>query len=326
MLVEMNELTIVVIANPADRSLAHLERLPDSARITVGLTAETHWDAAAEADLVVCSGTSRAVLQQLWPRFRRLKWIHAMAAGLDGLLFPELADSDIPLTCSRGVFARSLGEFAVAGMLFFAKDLRRLVRQQGAGLWDPFDIEELNGQVLGIAGYGSIGRAAAERARPFGMKIHALRRNPGRSQGDGLVDRQFGPEHLDELLSTSDYLLVASPLTPETRGMIGGRELGLMKPSAVLVNLGRGPVVDEAALIDALKSRRIRGAVLDVFDQEPLPAGHAFYELDNVLLSPHSADHTGTWMDDAMSFFIGNFERWMAGQPLLAVADKKAGY
>lgn len=322
----MRELTIVVIANPADRSLAHLERLPDSARVTVGLTAEAHLDAAPEADIVLCSGTARAALQELWPLFRRLKWIHALAAGLDGLLFPELAESEIPLTCSRGVFARSLGEFAVAGMLFFAKDLRRLVRQQGEGRWEQFDVEELNGRVLGIVGYGEIGCAAASRAKAFGMKIHALRRNPEKSAGDSLVDRQFAPAGLDELIAGSDYLLAAAPLTPETRGLIGQRELSLMKPTAVIINLGRGPVIDEAALIEALRENRIRGAALDVFDQEPLPQGHPFYALENVLLSPHSADHTATWLDDAMSFFIANFERWTKGEPLAALADKKAGY
>jgi phosphoglycerate dehydrogenase-like enzyme len=322
----MSELTIVVIANPADRSLAQLERLPDPVRITVGLSAEAHFDAAPHADIVLCSGTARATLQELWPRFGRLKWIHALAAGLDGLLFPELVESGIPLTCSRGVFARSLGEFAVAGMLFFAKDLRRLVRQQGAGRWEQFDVEELHGRVLGIVGYGEIGRAAAARAKAFGMKIHALRRNPGKSAGDEVVDRQFAPAELEELIAGSDYLLAAAPLTPETRGLIGGRELALMKSTGVIINLGRGPVIDEAALIEALSGKRIRGAVLDVFDQEPLPEGHPFYSLENVLLSPHSADHTATWLDEAMSFFIDNFDRWSNGEPLKALADKKAGY
>jgi phosphoglycerate dehydrogenase-like enzyme len=322
----MSELTIVVVANPADRSLAQLERLPDSARITVGLAAEAHIDAAPYADIVLCSGTARATLQELWPRFGRLKWIHALAAGLDGLLFPELVESEIPLTCSRGVFARSLGEFAVAGMLFFAKDLRRLVRQQGEGRWEQFDVEELHGRVLGIVGYGEIGRAAAVRAKAFGMKIHALRRNPGKTAGDGVVDWQFTPAELDELIAGSDYLLAAAPLTPETRGLIGGRELALMKSTAVIINLGRGPVIDEQALIGALSAKRIRGAVLDVFDQEPLPEAHPFYSLENVLLSPHSADHTATWLDEAMSFFIANFERWEKGEPLKALADKKAGY
>lgn len=322
----MRELSIIVIANPADRSLAQLERLPDETRITVGLTAEVHLDAAAGADIVLCSGTARAALRELWPRFARLKWIHALAAGLDGLLFPELVESEIPLTCSRGVFARSLGEFAAAGMLFFAKDLRRLVRQQGEGRWEQFDVEELTGRVLGIVGYGEIGRAAAVRAKAFGMKIHALRRNPEKSAGDTLIDRRFAAEEMDELMAGSDYLLAAAPLTPATRGLIGRRELSLMKSTAVIMNLGRGPVIDEAALIEVLKKERIRGAVLDVFDQEPLPEGHPFYSLENVLLSPHSADHTATWLDEAMGFFIDNFERWTKGEPLAAVADKKAGY
>ncbi len=322
----MNAPTVLVIANPIDRSLAHLERLPDEARITVGLTAEAHREAAPEADVVVCGGTSRAVMQELWPALSRVKWIHALAAGLDGLLFPELVRSDVPLTCSRGVFARSLGEFAIAGMLHFAKDLRRMVRQQAEGRWEQFDNEELHGKVLGIVGFGEIGHAAAARAKAFGMKIHALRRNPAKSAGDALADKSYGPDGLDALISESDYLLAAAPLTPETRGLIGRQALAQMKPSAVFINLGRGPVVDEPALIEALRERRIKGAVLDVFDQEPLPEGHQFYGMDNVLLSPHSADHTATWLDDAMDFFIANFERWMAGRPLMALADKIAGY
>lgn len=326
MLEWMNSHTLLVISNPTDRHLAQLDELPAATRIVVGATAEAHLKAASEADAVMCSGTARAVLEELWPRLEKLKWVHAMAAGLDGLLFPALVESDVTLTCSRGVFARSLGEFAVAGMLFFAKDLRRLVRQQSEGLWEQFDVDELAGRTLGIVGYGSIGKAAAERAKAFGMKIHALRRNPGRSASDGLIDRSYGMEELDELVRNSDYLLLAAPLTPQTRGMISSRQLALMKPESVLINLGRGPVVVESDLIHALEQRSIRGAVLDVFDEEPLPAGHAFYKLDNVLLSPHSADHTATWMDEAMAFFVANFNRYAEGGPLMAIADKKAGY
>lgn len=322
----MPNATLLVINNPSARYLSVLERLPPETRIVAGETVEALAHAAADASAILCAGTARPALEQLWPDLERLEWIHALAAGLEGLLFPALVESPVVLTNSRGVFARSLGEFALAGMLHFAKDLRRMTRQQDGHLWEQFDVEELHGRVLGIIGYGSIGRAAAERAKPFGMQIHALRRRPERAAGDRLVDRVYAPSELDELVAAADYLLVAAPLTVETQGLVGEAQLRRMKPGAVILNLGRGPVIDEAALIAALRERRLRGAVLDVFDTEPLPAGHPFYDLDNVLLSPHTADHTATWMEEAMELFVDNYERFLAGQPLLNVADMRAGY
>jgi len=136
----------------------------------------------------------------------------------------------------------------------------------------------------------------------------------------------YGPEGLLEMLSRSDYVVVAAPLTPETRGMIGAKEFAAMKPGAVIVNVGRGPVIDEAAMIRALTERRVKGAALDVFEREPLPADHPFYELENVLLSPHCADQTAGWEANAMRFFLTQFERFRKGEPLLNVVDKKRGY
>ena len=180
--------------------------------------------------------------------------------------------------------------------------------------------------MLGVVGYGEIGRRTAERAKAFGMQVHILRRRPELAASDPLVDRVYGGDELDSLIAASDYLLVSAPLTAETRGMLGAAQCARMKPTAVLINLGRGPVVVETALIDALRQQKIRGAVLDVFDQEPLPAGHPFYSLDNVLLSPHCADHTATWMEEAMHLFFENLELFRAGKPLKNLTDKKSGY
>lgn len=318
--------TLLVLSNPAARHLALLERLPGETRIVVGENAEIFAAAAGEASAVLCGGTHRALLQQLWPQLKSLRWVHALAAGLDGLLFPELVESPVPLTNSRGVFAPSLGEFAIAGMLWFAKDLNRMRRQQSERLWQQFDVEELRNRNLAIAGYGSIGREAAMRARAFGMRIHAHKRNATLAHGDPLVDRMYTREQLPAMLSLADYLLVCAPLTPETRGMIGEAEFACLKPSCVVLNLGRGPVIDETALVRALAERRIRGAVLDVFDTEPLPPEHPLWGFDNVLLSPHCADHTDTWMEEAMAMFLSNFERFAAGEPLLNVTDKRLGY
>ncbi len=154
------------------------------------------------------------------------------------------------------------------------------------------------------------------------MKVVATSRR-GANMGDAQV---YPLEQLREMLAVCDYVLIATPLTPETRGMIGEAELRAMKNSAVIINVGRGPVIVETALVEALEGRLIRGAALDVFDEEPLPEGHAFYRLDNVLLSPHSADHTVGWEELAMRIFLENFERFRTGQPLTNVVDKKAGY
>jgi phosphoglycerate dehydrogenase-like enzyme len=253
--------------------------------------------------------------------------VHARSAGLDGLLFPELVESPVPLTNGRGVFSQSLGEFALAAILYFAKDLRRMVRSQMAGVWEPFDIVEVSGQTVGIVGYGDIGRAVAARARAMGMRVLAVKRHgPPAHNADPLADEIYGPDRRIEMIPRADYIVVAAPLTPETRGMIGEPEFAAMKPDAVVINVGRGPVIDEAAMVKALSEKRIKGAALDVFDCEPLPQGHPFYQLDNVLLSPHCADHTPDWLDQAMRFFLGQFERFRNGEPLRNVVDKKMGY
>jgi phosphoglycerate dehydrogenase-like enzyme len=211
-------------------------------------------------------------------------------------------------------------------MLHFSYDLRRVVRQQEAGLWEPFEAQELHGRTLGIVGYGGIGSAAAERARPFGVKILALRRRPALSERDPLLDATYAPERIGELMAASDFVLVAAPLTPETRGLVGEAQLAAMKPSAVLINVGRGPVVDQAALLRALEAGRIRGAALDVFDVEPLPSGHPFYRMPNVLLSPHTADRVTGFFQLSLDCLRENLRRFRAGEPLLHVVDKQAGY
>ena len=307
-------MTLLVFAPPTARWLKHLERLPGDLRIVTGATAEAFpADAIAEAKVIVTTGTHGPLIQELWAGFRNLEWIHSLAAGLESVLFPELVQSPVVVTNARGVFARSLGEFALAGMLWFAKDLNRMRRQQEMKEWKPFDVEELHGRTLGVVGHGSIGRAASELALAFGMKVRGIGRKADRAE-------------FEDVLRAADYLVVAAPLTSETRGMLGAAEIEMLKPACVIINLGRGPVIDEAALIDALQCRRIRGAVLDVFDTEPLPADHPFWTMDQVLLSPHTADHTATWMDECMDLFVNNFDNWRSGATLDNIVDKEIGY
>jgi phosphoglycerate dehydrogenase-like enzyme len=322
----MEPIHVLVLADPGQPHLRCLEKTPPGVRFTVGLAPEVVEPAAGSADAAVLWFGSAPVLERIWPLARRLRWVHSCAVGLDGWLFPALAESPVVVTNGRGAFSGSLGEFALAAVLFFAKDLRRMVRSQEQGVWDPFDVDEIAGQTLGIVGYGDIGRSVARRARAFGLRVLALRRHPERSGADPSVDEVLPPDRLLDLVARSDYLVVAAPLTSETRSLIGTAELAALRPSAVVINVGRGAVIDEAALAVALRDRRIRGAALDVFAQEPLPPGHPFYRLDNVLLSPHCADHTRTWLDAAMRVFLDNVERFRAGEPLANVVDKRLGY
>jgi phosphoglycerate dehydrogenase-like enzyme len=319
--------TLLVLANPTERQLAMLDQLPPETSVAVGENAEAFERLAPDADVIFNWSGSGDLLREVFRMCPRVRWVHTRSAGLDGLLFPELVESPAALTNASGVFSQSLGEFALAGILFFAKDLRRMIRNQAAGKWEQFDITEIAGQALGIVGYGDIGRAVAARARAMGMRVVAVKRHaPPAGVADAYAERIYTSDHMVEMIASSDYIVAAAPLTAETRGLIGEREFAAMKPAAVVINLGRGPVIDEAAMVRALTERRIRGAVLDVFDIEPLPEGHPLYALDNVLLSPHSADHTPDWLERAMQFFLDNYARFEKGQPLNNLVDKKLGY
>jgi phosphoglycerate dehydrogenase-like enzyme len=255
-----------------------------------------------------------------------LRWIHARSAGLDRVLVPEVVAHPAVLTNGPGAFSPALAEFVLAALLFFAKDLRRLVAQQARSAWEPFDMERLEGRTVGIVGYGDIGQAVAARLQPLGVKVFALRRRPERSKEDPFVSETVPPGRLLDLVARSDDLVVTAPLTPQTRGLVDREAIAAMKTTGVLVNVGRGEVVDEAALVEALEKGRIRGAALDVFETEPLTEGHAFWRLPNVLLSPHCADHVPGWVDEAMRVFLRQLERFRRGEPLLDVVDKAAGY
>jgi phosphoglycerate dehydrogenase-like enzyme len=318
--------SLLVLAEPVERQLAMLEALPAETSIATGTNLEAFERAAAGADAVLMWSGTRDLLREVLRIAPRVRWVHSRSAGLDSVLFPELVESPVVLTNGRGVFSQSLGEFAIGAALFFAKDFRRMVQSQEQGRWDPFDIVEIRGQTMGIVGYGDIGRAVASRAKAMGMRVVAVRRRPELSADDPEVDEVLPMTRIPDLLKQADYVTVAAPLAEGTRGLIGEAELGAMKPDAVIINIGRGPVIAEAALVQALQERRIRGAALDVFDEEPLAEGHPFYRLDNVLLSPHCADHTPTWLEDAMRFFLDNFERYRNGEPLLNVVDKRLGY
>ncbi len=323
----MDNITVLVLADPTDPLLAILEELPPETSIAVGKSTEAFERAAKDATVIFNWTGSAALLRDVFAMCPRIQWIHSRAAGMDGMIFPELATHPAIVTNASGVFSPSLGEFALGAILYFAKDFRRLMKNQMAGVWEQFDITLISGQTVGIVGYGDIGRAVAMRVRAMGMRVLAVKRHaPPLDKADPLVDQIYSPAQLHEMLPRCDYVVVAAPLTAETRGMIGIAEFAAMKPQAVVINIGRGPVIDEAAIVQALTRRSIKGAALDVFDREPIPAGHPFYQLDNLLLSPHCADHTPDWLELTMRFFVEQFDRYAQGEPLRNVVKKELGY
>ncbi len=315
--------TIVWVLAPADDGgLTPLAPAPDGVTFIRGETPGDFSGAPAPDALFACSG--RALLEPVLAMAPCVRWIHSRLAGLDTLLFPALVESPVPLTNARGAYSRSLAEFSLAGLLYFARDLPRLVRNQAARRWEPFDVEELAGRTLAVVGYGDIGRAIAERARAFGMEIVAVRRRP--SDPDGIARRILGLGGTRDAIAEADDVAIALPLTKDTLRVVGEAEIAALKPTGVLVNVGRGAVVDERALVRALEERRLKGAALDVFENEPLPQDHPFWTLPNVLVSPHSADHTPTWLLDSTRIFLDNLARFRRGEPLLNLVDKRAGY
>jgi phosphoglycerate dehydrogenase-like enzyme len=312
---------VLVLATSDDSPLRMLSHLPHVIATDPAALSE----AAKQAEVILHWAGSRALLRSAFLAGPAVRWVHSRAAGLDGILFPELVQSQVTLTNGSGVFSPSLGEFALAAILYFAKDFRRMLRNQEAGLWEQFDVEEIAGQTVGIVGYGDIGRAVASRVHAMGMRVLALKRHAPAAT-DPLVDQFYKPEQLQEMLAACDYLVAAAPLTPETHHMIGDAAFAAMRPNTVVINIGRGPVIDQAALVRALADGRIKGAGLDVFEQEPIPPGDLIYKFENVLVSPHCADHTKDWLNQAMRFFLLQYDRFRNGQPLENIVEKHLGY
>jgi phosphoglycerate dehydrogenase-like enzyme len=319
--------TVLFLSRSVDDAwLDSLKAHADRARFVAGRAVEDLAADAPLADAIAVGSAGRALLEPVWRLAPRVRWLHSRSAGLDHMLFPELVASDVTLTNSQGVFGPGLAEFVIAAVFHFAKDLRRMQRSQALARWDPFDVDFVRGRTLGILGYGHSGEEVARLAHALGMRVVALRTRPELSRDDPHLAQVLASSGLPELLAASDYLVVLTPLTPRTRGLVGEAELRAMKAGAVLINIARGPVVREDALLRALEQGRIRGAALDVFDQEPLPPEHPFYKLENVLLSPHCADHTPGWLDDAFAVFLDNLERFKRGERLRNVVDKQRGY
>ena len=272
----------------------------------------------------------------------RLRWVQGHFAGVDQLLGHPLLRR-VTLTTSSGIHAPAMAEYVLMMVLAFAHHLPRMIEVQQRAEWPGqrwalFVPQELRDATIGIVGYGSIGRETARLAHAFGTRVLALKRQVDHLADDGwrlpnvgdaageYVDRLYAPDQLHAMLAECDYVVVAAPLTPETRGLLGAAEFQAMKRTAVVINVARGGVIDEAALVDALRNQVIGGAALDVFEQEPLPADSPLWHLPNVILSPHVSGFTPHYDERAMALFAENLRRYVAGEPLLNVVDVQRGY
>lgn len=268
-------------------------------------------------------GISPDTFRKVLERIPNLRWVHTISAGVDHILFPTLAQSNVVLTNASGVFNVPIAETVMAYMLAVVKRLPELLDQQRARRWHVLGLRELHGSTVGIIGLGDIGGEVARLSRAFGMHVIGLRRHPRPHE---FADEVLGPDGLHSLLSRSDFVVIACPLTEETRGLIGRAELEAMKPDAWLINIARGAIVDEEALLEALRDRRIGGACLDVFSEEPLPEDSPFWTLPNVIVTPHNSWSSPRIQEREVELFLENLRRYVAGEPLLNVVDKQAGY
>jgi glyoxylate/hydroxypyruvate reductase A len=299
------------------RAYADLIRLPSRAfRIHVASTPEEAAGPGALAEILYCWGPPRSLLAGA----KRLRWIQCMGAGVERLLVPELPPA-VRVTRAAGIFGPWMAEYTIGWCLWVTQKMDRFRASQRRRQWEPVDPVPLRGQTLCVVGLGDIGGSIAKAARALGMRVIGVTRS-GRPSRHAL--RVYPTKALRAALARADFVVLTLPLSDETRGLLGPAELAAMKPTAWLLNLARGPIVDEAALVDALRGRRIGGAVLDVFDTEPLPADHPLWGLDNVVVTPHISGPSTP--REIGPIFNDNLRRYAANRPLRHTVDRAKGY
>ncbi|MGE2724167.1 D-2-hydroxyacid dehydrogenase [Mycolicibacterium pulveris] len=310
----------VLCADESDRP-PELPELPVEVRFC---TAADLADAVRGAHALLLWDYFSTAVRDVWPHAHTLEWIHVTAAGVDTLLFDELRDSDVVVTNARNVFDRPIAEYVLGAVLAHAKDSRTSFALQRDRQWRHRETRGIAGSRALVVGTGAIGREIARLLRAAGMRV----------RGAGRVAAADDPDFGDVVASGDlaaevgwcDHLVLAAPLTDATRGLVDAAVLAAMKPDAHLVNIARGPMVVESALLDALARGEIGGATLDVFETEPLPPDHPLWEAPNVTITPHMSGDVVGWRDTLAEQFVANLRRWLAGEPLHNVVDKKRGY
>ena len=311
---------VLVFAHLEEGHLAQIRAVDPSVEVVAVTDRQKGIELADRAEIMVGWSVPREAIQ----RAGRLRWIHSTAAGVDQLLFPEVLERNIQVTTSSGIH-QPLVEHVFAMLLAFVRRLHIAVRNQQERKWDRTRVAggEVRGMTIGVLGLGSIGAEVAEKAAIFGMRVIGTKRTPSAVPH---VDRVYPPEALADVLAQSDVIVVALPLTAETRGLLGAAEFRMMKPGAVVINIGRGQIIQEAALVRALQERWIGGACLDVFEREPLPADSPLWGMEDVILTPHVSGGWPGYLDAAVPLFCENLARYLRGAPLLNLVERSRGY
>jgi phosphoglycerate dehydrogenase-like enzyme len=295
------------------------------------IMAEFRGDAAAKDKLDALLAEADVIFGLILPRdlvkrAPRLKWVQAMSAGVDRLAQSDIWQSDVIITGVSGIHATVIGEFVMGLILQFAKGAAESFRMKQKHEWKRYATHTLRGKTAGIVGLGHIGQEVARLSRAFGMRVIATRRSTKQVRRARNVDVLYPPEQLNQLLAESDYVIICVPLTPQTQKLIGEKELNAMKSTAYIINIARGGIIDEAALVRALEEKRIAGAGLDVTTPEPLPPESRLWDMDNVILSPHVSGSMEDYTERSADIFCENLRRWRAGKKLVNVVDRKRGY
>jgi len=320
--------TLVLRVDLDDRYLDRLRREVPEADVRVCTTPEALGAALGAADAVIGGPPLTAEEVAVAPR---LRWVQATIAGIEGFLIPALRERPIVLTTFSGIAAPSIAEHVLALMLAFARGLPPLLRRQDRRVWDDNHADapptfELAGQTLGIVGLGDIGEELARRAHALGMHVLATDRDAGNGDTPAYIEALLPSERLPDLLADADHVALSLPLTSATERLIGRDELARMGPSAYLYNVGRGELVDQEALVAALRDGTIAGAGLDVATPEPLPADSPLWALPNVLITGHTAGRTPLYWERGIELLIDNVRRFLAGEELRNTVDTRAGY
>ena len=259
----------------------------------------------------------------IWAGASQLRLFQMMGAGVDALLPAPDLPASVRIANARGIHGPHMSEFALGMMLALAKRVPRALEQSRGHQWKQYQVDTIAGRTLGILGLGAIGAAVAEKAVALGMRVIGTQRDPKPTPH---VAEVLGTDQTERVMRESDHLVVLLPLTPETRGSIGARELAWLRPSAYLVNLARGGIVDEDALGDALRAGRLAGAAIDVFAEEPLPATSPLWDAPNTILTPHVAGLGPGYMERLTEIFAENLDRLEQGRPLRNEVDRARGY
>lgn len=311
---------IVVLSAVDEPDLPGLEALAESASIDYARDEARLRDALLSHDILVVTDFRDDLLRRCWPENPSIRWVHATSAGVDALMFPALVESDITVTNARGIFDQGIAEYVLGAILAFAKDTFGNIYYRQKSQWKHRETALIKGKKALIVGTGSIGSCTGRLLAAVGIEVNGIARSEKKQQGFNAV---YPGTQLLECLAEADYVVIAAPLTSQTRHLFDERAFAAMKPTAFLINVGRGPIVKTPALLEALEAEKISGAALDVFEEEPLPTDHPLWQYDNVMISAHMAGDFIGWRRALGEQFVENFRHWQNAQPLFNQVKKQ---